>query len=502
MGEKLYNMKFSAGVSVKSRKRKNTFHMRQTVPVYERLAGLLDEMIQSRSLRAGDRMPSVRQFSSQQRVSVPTALRAYVVLETRGLIEAKPKSGFYVRARFADLVPQPAKSSVAPKPTVIGSDDPVASLLADHANTKLVPFGAALPGAELLPGIKLTRTMASIGRKLGARSIDYDPIPGSEVLRRELARRSLAWGCALKADDFIVTVGATEALSLALRATCRPGDAVVVESPTYFGLSSMLRELNLKALPVPVDSAEGIDLDVLEKTLRTTRVAACVVIPNVHNPIGFVMPDERKRQLIEICSRRRVAVIEDDTYGDLQYEGPRARCLKVFDVGETVILCGSYSKKLAPGYRVGYIAAGKWQARVHALKQASTLNGALLPALAVAEFLKNGGYDRYLRSVRQAYRNQVEKMREAIVESFPAGVCLSRPKGGFLLWCEFPASVDALKLFKQARDAGISIAPGPLFSPTGDFRNFIRINCGYPWNASIQRAVGTLGNLAKKQSGV
>ena len=475
--------------------------MRETIPVYERLAGLLDEMIQSRSLRAGDRMPSVRQFSSQQRVSLPTALRAYVALETRGLIEAKPKSGFYVRARHADLAPQPTKSPVAPKPTVIGSDDPVASLLADHANSKLVPFGAALPGAELLPGIKLTRIMAGIGRRLGARSIDYDPTPGSETLRRELARRSLDWGCTLKADDFIVTVGATEALSLALRATCRPGDAVVVESPTYFGLASMLRELNLKALPVPVDSAEGIDLDVLEKTLRTTRVAACVVIPNVQNPIGFVMPDERKQRLIEICARRDVAVIEDDTYGDLQYEGPRARCLKVFDTGETVILCGSYSKKLAPGYRVGYIAAGKWQARVHALKQASTLNGALLPALAVAEFLKNGGYDRYLRSVRQAYRNQVEKMREAIVESFPKGVGLSRPKGGFLLWCEFPANVDAVKLFKQAREAGISIAPGPLFSPTGDFRNFIRINCGYPWSAAIERAVGVLGQLAKRQSG-
>src|SRR5215472_830718 len=182
---KLYNVKINAAVSVKSGKRKNTFRMRATVPVYERLAGLLDEMIQSRSLRAGDRMPSVREFSSQQRVSVPTALRAYVALETRGLIEAKPKSGFYVRARYADLVPQPTKSPAAPKPTVIGSDDPVASLLAD--NVKLVPFGAAIPGAELLPGIKLTRTMASIGRKLGARSIDYDPVPGSEELRRELA---------------------------------------------------------------------------------------------------------------------------------------------------------------------------------------------------------------------------------------------------------------------------------------------------------------------------
>ncbi|HEX4265201.1 MAG TPA: PLP-dependent aminotransferase family protein [Verrucomicrobiae bacterium] len=473
--------------------------MRANLPIYEQLAGQLGEMIQTRSLRAGDRMPSVRKFSVQQRVSVPTALKAYVTLETRGLIEARPKSGFYVRARRIDLTPEPMPSPTMPKVIAVGNFDPVRALLSDHANSKLVPLGAALPSAELLPGVKLTRTMAMIGRRLGANSIDYDMAPGHETLRRELARRSLEWGCALKADDFIVTVGGTEALSLALRATCKPGDTVVVESPTYFGLPGMLRELQLKALPIPVHGSEGIDLDLLQKSLRKTRVGACVLIPNIHNPIGFIMPDERKRQLIEICAERKIPVIEDDTYGDLQHEGARPRCLKAFDPEGFVLLCGSYSKRLAPGYRVGYIAAGKWQTRVLAQKQASTLNGALLPTLTVAEFLKNGGYDRYLRSVRQAYHNQVAKMREAIAEHFPKGVGLSRPKGGYLLWCELPKSVDAFKLSKQAREAGISIAPGPLFSAADDFQNFIRVNCGYPWNPAMERAVRTLGQLVRKQ---
>jgi DNA-binding transcriptional MocR family regulator len=241
-----------------------------------------------------------------------------------------------------------------------------------------------------------------------------------------------------------------------------------------------------------------MDLDTLERALRKTRVAACVVIPNFHNPIGFVMPDANKRRLIELCVPRGIALIEDDTYADLQHEGPRPRSLKAFGRTEEIILCGSYSKKLAPGYRVGYLAAGKWQSRVRALKQASTLNGALLPTLAIAEFLKNGGYDRYLRTVRQAYRQQVNQMKEAVIESFPAGIGLSRPKGGFLLWCELPVTVDAVKLSGQARSAGISIAPGPLFSPGGDFKNFIRINCGYPWNSRIERAVGVLGHLVQK----
>lgn len=458
-------------------------------------------MISDRSLRPGDRVPSVRQFSRQQCVSVPTALQAYATLETRGLIEARPKSGFYVRARQSDSVPEPVmKSSIAPRIITFDGYDPVASLLADHANARLVPLGAALPSTDLLPGIKLARIMASIGRRLGAHSIAYDITPGHETFRRELSRRSLDWGCALHADDFIVTVGATEAISLALRAVCKPGDTIAVESPTYFGLASMLRELHLRALPIPVDSSDGMKLDVLERVLRKTRMTACVVIPNFHNPIGFVMPDGNKRRLVELCSKYKISLIEDDTYADLQYDGPRPRSLKAFGSQDEMILCGSYSKKLAPGFRVGYIAAGRWQSRVKALKQASTLSSALLPTLTISEFLKNGGYDRYLRTVRQAYHQQVNKMKEAIVESLPPGIGLSRPKGGFLLWCELPSNVDAVKLSGQARSAGISIAPGPMFSPVGDFRNFIRINCGYPWSAQIERAIGILGHLVSRMA--
>lgn len=467
-------------------------------PKYQRLANVLEEMIQSTSLRAGDRMPSVRKFSLQHRVSVPTALQAYATLETRGLIEARPKSGFYVRVRQAAIAPEPIHFSGAPKIVVPENPDPVEALLGDHANSKLVPLGAALPKPDLLPGTKLTRTMAAIGRRLGANSVDYDICPGSIHLRRELARRSLDWGCALNADDFIVTVGATEALSLALRATCKAGDTVVMESPTYFCFASMLRELQLRALPIQVDCSSGMDLEALEKALRKTRVAVCVTVPNFHNPVGFAMPDERKQQLIALCAKRDVPIIEDETYADLQHAGSRPRSLKAFDRQGAVILCGSFSKTLAPGYRVGYIAAGKWHSRVRALKLVSTLNGALLPTLAVAEFLKNGGYDRYLRSVRQAYRQQVSKMQEAIAESFPEGIGISRPKGGYLLWCELPGQADAVKLFWQAREAGISIAPGPMFSANGGFQNFIRINCGYPVNAPIERAVGVLGHLARK----
>lgn len=470
-------------------------------PIYQTLAARLEDMVKDRSLRAGDRMPSVRHFATQQDVSVPTALQAYVTLETRGLIEARPKSGFYVRARQSDAVPAPQTQLGVPRITTFANTDPMASFLTDLSDPKLVPLGAAVPSSELLPGVRLARGMAAISRKLGADSVKYDIVPGSEKLRRELARRSLEWGCALKADDFAITHGATEAISIALRATCEPGDTVIVESPTYFGIARTLRELRLNALPIPTDSATGIDLNMLESAVKKRRVAACVLIPNFHNPVGCLMPDEHKKRLVQMLASRGVAIIEDDIYGDLQHHGTRPRCLKAFDEDGSVILCGSYTKTLAPGYRVAYLAGGRWHERALALLMVSTLSGALLPTLAVADFLHSGGYDRYLRTLRQAFQCQVEQMREAMVHSFPEGIRLSRPQGAFMLWCELPAKVDSMELHKQAKSSGISIAPGPLFSPDGSFSNFIRINCGHPWNAQIERSVAVLGHLVQRMAG-
>ncbi len=466
-------------------------------PLYLQLAALLERMIESRALRPGDRLPSVRQLSAQQRVSVPTAMHAYVTLEARGLVEARPKSGFFVRARRAEL-PAPRGPTGRLRITDFSNTDPFASLLADFGASDLVPLGGAVPGVELLPGRKLARTMASIARLSRSAGNTYDMPPGAENLRREIARRSLTWGGALKADDVLVTIGGTEALSLALRVTCSPGDTVAVESPTYFGLARMLREMRLKALPIPVHSETGMDLDYLRGALRRTRVAACVSNPNFQNPVGFLMPDDRKRDLVALLAERDIPLIEDDAYGDLQHEGVRPPCLKAFDKDERVILCGSFSKVLAPGYRVGYVAGGRWHAQIVALKRVTTLGCPTLPTLAIAEFLRNGGYERYLRSVRQAYRRQVERMRLAIAETFPAEIGLSRPCGSFLLWCELPRNVDSIALGHEARAAGISIAPGPLFSPESGFRNYIRLNAGYAWNERIERAIGVLGHLVQR----
>jgi len=467
-------------------------------PVYLQLSQVLEDMIRNKSLRPGDRMPSVRQFGRQQGVSIPTALNAYANLEARGWIEARPKSGFFVKSREADLVREPWNVSSASKVTDFANIDPLHSIMADHSNPKFVPLGAALPSASLLPGVKLARIMGSIARRHPSAGLEYDIAPGHEGLRRELARRSLDWGCRLKSDDFIITHGGTEAVSLALRILCEPGDTVIVESPTYFGFASMLRELRLKALPVPVDSVTGLDLDALKKALQKNRISACLLIPNFHNPVGCLMPDDRKRELVTLLASRGIPIIEDDIYGDLQHHGSRPRCLKAFDPDGSVLLCSTFSKVLAPGYRVGYIAPGRWYSRLLKLKESTTLCNTTLPTLAVAEFVKHGGFDRHLRTLRHAFLEQVDRMRAAIVETFPEEIGLSKPQGNFLLWCELPLNVDSMELFKRARAAGISVAPGPLFSPDGSYKNFIRLNCGHPWSPVIERSIGILGHLVKQ----
>jgi DNA-binding transcriptional MocR family regulator len=467
------------------------------LPLYVRLTELIEGMIRRRALLPGDRAPSVRQLSREQRVSVPTVLHAYGILESRGLIEARPKSGYFVAARSADSIPEPARPVTLPEISNLAKTDVFDAMLDNYAPDE-TPFGAALPSPDLLPAAKLSRIMAAMGRRLGPAGASYDFIPGCLPLRREIARRSLAGGCQISPDDVLITLGATEAINLALRATCQPGDTVIIESPTFFGFIRQLRLMQLNALPIPVDSTQGLCLEALERAVRRNRVSACIAVANFHNPVGFAMPDARKREMLRILGRRGIPLIEDDIYGDLQHEGSRPHLLKAFDERGDVLLCGSYSKTLAPGYRTGYLVAGRWQARAIAFKKIQSLANATLPSLAIAEFLRNGGYDRYLRSFRATCRRQVDDMRTAVGDLFPEGTRLSRPQGGFMLWCELPVRVDSLELFRQAAAAGINIAPGPIFSSDGTFRNFMRINCGYPWNAQMERSLGVLAHLVHR----
>jgi DNA-binding transcriptional MocR family regulator len=468
-------------------------------PLYLQVADSVADLITAGSLRAGDRVPSVRRLSQQQNVSIPTVLQAYMVLENRRMIEARPKAGFFVKPRLAESLAEPAvlgKTSAAPW----SEFHPSTPIVRDLVDAHLVPLGGAIPSPELLPGAKLARIVGSMAREHSAETISYDPVPGSLTARREISRRSLDWGCHLSSEQFVIVNGATEALHLALRAVTKPGGTVLIESPTYYGLVHIVSQLGLRAVAVPASAREGLSLEETERALRRHKIAAIAVIPNFNNPLGSVMPEENRLALLQLAGKYRIPIIEDDVYGDLQHEGVRPRCLKAFDKDGLVLLCGSFSKTLAPGYRVGYIAPGLFYDKVVHLKTATNWGSATLTSLAIAEFLRNGGYDHHLRRIRRTYRDQVQKMREAIAAEFPEPVKISNPRGGFVLWVELPPKVHAMELFSEARKMGISIAPGPIFSPRGDFLNYIRLSCGFPWNNKIERAIAVLGRLVSRLS--
>jgi DNA-binding transcriptional MocR family regulator len=472
--------------------------MTATVPLYRALADRVAEQIANGTWRPGERVPSVRELARERGVAINTAIGAYQALEGRGLIESRPQAGWYVRASAAALPAEPAPSAPRSSPTSVDVGDLVRMILEDRGDPKLVQLGTAIPDPELLPLAKLRRSLARAAAVPESASL-YDFPPGCRALRVQIAKRLARLGCRVGPDDLITTSGSQEALMLCLRAACAPGDTVAVESPTYYGVLRILEALGLKAVEIPTSPRDGMSLDGLRLALRQHRIAAVLAIANHNNPLGSRMPDEAKRELVAILAEQQVPLIEDDIYGDLWHEGGRPSVAKAHDRDGLVMHCASVSKVLAPGYRVGWVAAGRWQARVHELKLAHNLATATPTQLAIADFLENGGYDRHLASVRPVYARRCLLMAQAIAKHFPAGTRATRPLGGFVLWVEMPRAVDSLSLYDLAARAGIAIAPGPIFSAGKGYRNCIRLSAAR-WGEREEAAIATLGTLVRRMA--
>lgn len=474
-------------------------HVPKPVPLYLVLADEIQQLVDRGTLRAGQRVPSVRQMAAQRKVSIATVVQAYTRLETRGVLQARPQSGFYVAPRLSLDVPAPRMARPMARPSYVGMKDLTAEVLAQASDPEFVPFGTACPHYSLFPTRKLARLLGAVGRAdptlLGRYAMNWGYAP----LTREIARRYLAAGAPLAHDELIVTSGCTEAINLALRAVTKPGDTVALESPAYFGFLETIQSLGLRALEIPTDPNTGLCLDATHAALARNRVKALLVMPSYQNPLGTRMPDEKKAALAKLVAEHDVPVIEDDIYGDLHFEEARPKPLKAWDTEGRVLLCSSFGKTLAPSLRVGWCAPGRYLERVRRLKFTTTLGTPVVLQKTIADFLRDGGYDHHLRSIRRAYREQVQFFSEAILRAFPEGTRLSRPSGGFILWVELPPRVDTLRLQREAVKRKISLAPGPLFSVKDRYRNCLRMNCGVRWDADVEAAIHTLGALARAQ---
>ena len=472
------------------------FETKKSEPLYRVVANHVARLIGEGTLEEGGRVPSLRQLHRQLSVSVTTVMEAYRLLEDRGLIEARPQSGHYVRHRLSAL-PEPDTTRTGEVPSAPEAGDLIDQMVREAGRPDLVgPFGVALPSADLLPVARLNRFLGRAVRRDPEGSQGFDDLPGRLDLRREVARRALEGGCVLSPEDVVITTGATEAISLSLRAVTCPGDTVAIETPTYHGFLQVLEGLHLKALEISTSPQHGISVSCLEEKLDAGGVSAVLSVPTLGNPLGYVMPENSRRQMAEMLGRYNIPLIEDDTYGDAIAPEDRPPSVKSFDDAGRVLLVSSFSKMLAPGYRIGWVAPGRYLKDVLRMKFSSSLATASPTQMAMAEYLAHGGYDKHLRSLRRELKDLVCRMDRAIGRSFPAGTRVTRPPAGYVLWVELPEGADAFDLYRAAIAEGISMVPGPLFSATQRYRNFLRISCAVPWSPEIEGSIERLGELA------
>jgi DNA-binding transcriptional MocR family regulator len=467
---------------------------------YEMLADEIALLIKTGTFDVGDRLPSVRQIGASRGVSLSTVFEAYYLLEARGLIRARDRSGYYVTAGNATLPPEPvlhAGCGTGALPVAI--NDVVFSILESIKTRDVVPLGSAFPSPLLFPLSRLARSLARGAEAMAPWDTVDDITPGNPTLRRQIAMRYMADGVVVQPEDIVITNGALEALNLCLQSVTRPGDAVVVESPTFYGALQALENLGLQAIEVPSCPRGGVDLARLEQALTTHRPAACWLMTNFQNPLGSLMPDEKKQALVELLAAHGVPLIEDDVYGELYFGPRRPLPAKAYDRAGLVLHCSSFSKSLAPGYRVGWAIPGRYTQQVSRLKLTRTLAVAVPIQEGLSDYLTRGSYDRHLRQLRHALLMQQTTMAAAVRSHFPPGTRASRPDGGYFMWIEFPDGVDALALQREACRMNISVAPGPMFSARGEFRNCVRLNYGHPCDGRTEQALAVLGALAKAQ---
>lgn len=468
--------------------------------LYQDIAEQTEKLIVDGILRAGDRLPSVRQACRTHQISPITVTQAYYLLESRGLIEARPKSGYFVRGRLgASRLPEPGMSQPEGGSTDLQVSDFIFRILDSVRDPAVVPLGSSFPSPYLFPLAKLGRFLASAARNLDPLATVTDLPPGNEELRRQLALRYLAQGAAVSPQEIVITSGAMEGLNLCLQAVTQPGDLIAVESPTFYAGLQASERLGLKVIEIPSHPREGVSLLALEDALRHHPIKACLLMLNFANPTGSLVTDERKKALLELLYRHQVPLIEDDVYAELYFGKQAPLCTKAEDPDGLVMHVSSFSKCLAPGYRLGWVAAGRYARQIQRLKLSTSLATTVPVQIALAEYLKHGAYENHLRQLRRKLAEQEAMLVAAIEQYFPAGTRLARPQGGYFLWLELPVQVDTLLLHQQALARGISTAPGPIFSAKRGFGHHLRLNFGHPDSAAQQQAMATLGRLVAAQ---
>ncbi|MEM9387242.1 MAG: PLP-dependent aminotransferase family protein [Pseudomonadota bacterium] len=471
--------------------------------LYQQVVQRVLAQIESGTLRPGDRLPSLRRMSQAAGVSVPTVRQAYVELERQRRIEARPQSGFYVRHLARNALVQPsANPTPKPEPCVRHCRDLMARVYDSIHRQDMVPLGIANPTMARPATKALQRTLKRAVTRAQSHALDYAPMLGHPALRRALAHHYFdTLGAHVDPNDICITNGAQEALMLALKAVTSPGDLVAVESPTYHGVLELIDSLGLLAVEVDTCAGSGVMLDHLTQLFTEHEIRACVFSTTLQSPLGVSMAAGERAELLALLAEHAVTLIEDDVYGELRFDGQRPRPAQFSSPVARVLTCGSFSKTVAPGYRIGWVVMGDCGDHISRTKRAFSCSSGLLAQLTLAEFLSSGDYQRHLTALRPVLCHHAQRMTALVSEHFPAQTRISQPVGGCVLWLELPAGISGEALFDQALNEGISLLPGQVCSPSGRYENFIRLSYGHPWSEQSEAAVRWLGEAVSALSG-
>lgn len=471
---------------------------------YQQLAEQQARRIARKELIAGEALPSLRRYAEHHGVSLSTANKAYQWLEQQGLIHAKHKSGYFVRVQQRDVLN--AKTSVA----ILVSGDNSDVILDVHQNTlrtDLQSFAGGYLAADFLPVEALQRCLTRAARRNPSAAYSYGLEQGDIGLRQALCERMSERNCHLQPEQLLVTNGCLEAVTLAVLQLTKSDDVVAIFSPCYSGLLLGLKNSGRKILEIPCTS-QGPDLDQLEQLMQQRAFKALVFSAIGYNPLGFNMSVQDKQRLATMAMRYRIPCIEDDTFGELAYAGEESSPVFSYEAvsdessaGSWLIYCSSFSKSLAAGYRIGWLATRGPMNGFLKRKLALNLTCSLPAQAGLADYLFSEGYRAHLNRLRARLEREISRLQRAVIEYFPVETQVSSPRGGMFLWLKLPVGVTSMALYNTALERGICVSPGEIFSMTGLASDSIRLTAGQAWSDERERGIIDLAECVRQLQG-
>lgn len=464
---------------------------------YQRLAEQLSQKIYQHELQPQQKLSSLREFARQQKISLSTAQQCYELLEAKGLIYVKPKSGYFVSSRqYQSPVPESPKFESMPRR--VSNLELQNQIQTASIQSHLTPLGAIQLSPHLIPVDGLRRSLQRALKHCQPEDFLYCNKQGHLQLRQALSDHWREDGIYIGPDDIFISNGCMPALSLLIQQMSREGDSIIVPTPTFNGQLQLLAGLKRKIIEIPADH-QGIDLERLEYFMQQGSAKLCLLTANFQNPLGYCLSNQQKQKIAELAQKYQCFVLEDDIYAECSFQKERPLPIRYWDQQGYVIWCGSVSKSLSSAYRVGWFCLGQQLQHLRPALLANNVGVNTPLQLGLADFIYSRAYREHLERLRPALMQQVEQYRACILEQFQGiPIALSQSSGGYALWMQLPNTITGLELYYRAQQYGINIVPGEVFGEDQRYQYFLRLNAGHALTDEIRQAIQQLADWVRE----